>query len=157
MNKAVCVLIFGAGFLFAGCGQSALLEMRRENTEAETRIATKQQELNVQEDQRAALLREQKNLLAELDTRQMTLSELNAKVDNLRKDNAVIKADTEAQQKQKERLDSRIKTMQDDIKKYQKEIKVLETNDRLSADEKRKRKEELNKQINAHFKLLLSS
>jgi septal ring factor EnvC (AmiA/AmiB activator) len=157
MNKAVCVLIFGAGFLFVGCGQSALLEMRRENTEAETRIATKQQELNVQEDQRAALLREQKNLLAELDTRQMTLSELNAKLDNLRKDNAVIKADTEAQQKQKERLDSRIKTMQDDIKKYQKEIKVLETNDRLSADEKRKRKEELNKQINAHFKLLLSS
>jgi septal ring factor EnvC (AmiA/AmiB activator) len=150
MNKAVCGLIFGAGFLFAGCGQSALLEMRRENTEAETRIATKQQELITEEDQRAALLREQKNLLAELDTKQMTLSELNAKLDTLRKDNARINADTAAQQKQKQSLELQ-------LRKYQTEINGLQNNDRLSDNEKKKRIEELRKHIKAHFELLLKS
>src|SRR5262245_40447775 len=110
MNKAVCVFIFGTVFSFAGCGQSALLQMRRENTEAETRIATKEQELKTEDDQQVVLLREQKNLLAELDSKQMTLNELNAKLDNLRKNNARIKADTEAQQKQKQNLESRLRT-----------------------------------------------
>jgi chromosome segregation ATPase len=156
MNKAISVLTF-CSVLFTGCGQSALLQMRRDNAATETRIATKEDQLKAQEDQRAALLREQKDLLSELDTNQITLKELDAKLDNLRKENARIKADSEAQQKQKESLESQITKMKGISEKYQTEINALQKNDRLSADEKRKRIDELRKQIKAHFELLLKS
>jgi chromosome segregation ATPase len=156
MNKAIPVLTF-CSVLFTGCGQSALLQMRRDNAATETRIATKEDQLKAQEDQRAALSREQKNLLSELDTNQITLKELDAKLDNLRRENARIKADSEAQQKQKESLESQITKMKGISEKYQTEINALQKNDRLSADEKRKRIDELRKQIKAHFELLLKS
>ena len=123
--------------------------MRRDNAATETRIATKEGELKAQEDQRAALLREQKNLLSELDNKQMTLNELSAKLDNLRRENARIKADTEAQQKQKESLESQ-------IKKYQGEVVALQKDNRLPDDEKRRRIDDLKKQISAHLKLMLA-
>jgi chromosome segregation ATPase len=156
MNKAIPVLTF-CSVLFTGCEQSALLQIRRDNAATETRIATKEDQLKAQEDQRAALLREQKDLLSELDTNQITLKELDAKLDNLRKENARIKADSEAQQKQKESLESQITKMKGISEKYQTEINALQKNDRLSADEKRKRIDELRKQIKAHFELLLKS
>jgi hypothetical protein len=157
MNKAACIFTFAAGFLLMGCSQSALLRTLHENTEAEKRIAIKQQELKAQEEQRAALLREQKNLLAELDTKQMTFKELNAKLANLRKKNDQIRADTEAQRKQKESLELQLRTMQDISKRYQKEISDFESNERFSENEKKKTIAELRKQMNAHFQLLLKS
>ena len=149
MNKAVDVLTFASLILFAGCGQSALMQMRRDNVAAETRIATKEGELRAQEDQRAALLKEQKGLLSELDKEQMTLDELNAKLNALRTENARLKADTAAQQKQKESLDLQ-------IKKYQGEVVALQKDNRLPDDEKRKRIDDLKKQISAHLKLMLA-
>jgi chromosome segregation ATPase len=149
MNKAVDVLTFASMILFAGCGESALMQMRRDNAAAETRIATKEGELRAQEDQRSALLKEQKSLLSELDNKQMTLDELNAKLNALRTENAQIKADTAAQQKQKESLDLQ-------IKKYQADVAALQKDNRLPDDEKRRRIDDLKKQISAQLKLMLA-
>jgi chromosome segregation ATPase len=148
MNKPLCALSFCA-FLIAACEQSALLQMRRENVEREGRIASKERELTTHEDQRTALVREQKNLLAELETKQMTVNELNAKLDQLRKENARTQAETEAQQKKKETLELQ-------LKKYQADIAGVQKNERLPAEDKRKRIEELKKQISAHLKLMLA-
>src|SRR5262245_53314710 len=91
------------------------MQIRRAHAVVETRIATKEGELRAQEDQRTALLKERKSLLSELDNKQMTLDELNAKLNALRTENAQIKADTAAQQKQKESLDLQIKKYQADV------------------------------------------
>ena len=149
MTKAVDVLTFASLILFAGCGESALMQMRRDNAAAETRIATKEGELRAQEDQRTALLKEQKSLLSELDNKQMTLDELNAKLNALRTENTRIKADTAAQQKQKESLDLQ-------IKKYQADVAALQKDNRLPDDEKRRRIDDLKKQISAQLKLMLA-
>jgi len=149
MNKTAGVFIFAAGFLFAACAQSALMQIRSDNEAAEARIATKEQELKATEDQRAALLNEQKKLMSELETKPMTLDELNTKLENLRKENARIKTDTAAQQKKKESLELQ-------IGKYKADIAALQKDNRLSDDEKRRRIEDLKKQISAHLKLMLS-
>ncbi len=146
--NAVCVLSF-CSVLLAACAQSALMQMRQENTEREARIASKEGELKAQEDQRTALLREQKNLLSELDTKQMTLKELDVKLDALRRENARMQTDTETQQKKKESLELQ-------LRKYQADIAALEKDGRLSADDKKKRIEDLKKQISAHLKLMLA-
>jgi len=149
MNKTAGVFIFAAGFLLAACAQSALMQIRSDNEAAEARIATKEQELKATEDQRAALLNEQKKLMSELETKPMTLDELNTKLENLRKENARIKTDTAAQQKKKENLELQ-------IGKYNADIAALQKDNRLSDDEKRRRIEDLKKQISAHLKLMLS-
>gem|GEM_PF-1749649 len=149
MNKTAGVFIFAAGFLLAACAQSALMQIRSDNEAAEARIATKEQELKATEDQRAALLNEQKKLMSELETKPMTLAELNAKLNALRTENARIKADTAAQQKQKESLDLQ-------IKKYQADVAALQKDNRLPDDEKRRRIDDLKKQISAQLKLMLA-
>ena len=149
MNKTAGVFIFAAGFLFAACAQSALMQIRSDNEAAEARIATKEQELKATEDQRAALLNEQKKLMSELETKPMTLDELNTKLENLRKENARIKTDTAAQQKKKESLELQ-------IVKYKADIAALQKDNRLPDDEKKRRIEDLKKQISAHLKLMLS-
>jgi len=149
MNKTAGVFIFAAGFLLAACAQSALMQIRSDNEAAQARIATKEQELKATEDQRAALLNEQKKLMSELETKPMTLDELNTKLENLRKENARIKSDTAAQQKKKESLELQ-------IGKYKADIAALQKDNRLSDDEKKRRIEDLKKQISAHLKLMLS-
>ena len=149
MNKTAGVFIFAAGFWFAACAQSALMQIRSDNDAAQARIATKEQELKATEDQRAALLNEQKKLMSELETKPMTLAELNAKLNALRTENARIKADTAAQQKQKEGLDLQ-------IKKYQADVAALQKDNRLPDDEKRRRIDDLKKQISAQLKLMLA-
>jgi len=149
MNKAAGVFIFASGLLFAACAQSALMQVRSDNEAAEARIATKEQELKATEDQRTALLQEQKKLMSELETKPMTLDELNAKLEDLRKENARIKTDTAAQQKKKEDLELQ-------IRKYKADIAALQKNNRLSDDEKIRRIEDLKKQISEHLKLMLS-
>jgi chromosome segregation ATPase len=149
MNKTAGVFIFAAGFWFAACAQSALMQIRSDNEAAQARIVTKEQELKATEDQRAALLNEQKKLMSELETKPMTLDELNAKLNALRTENARIKADTAAQQKQKESLDLQ-------IKKYQADVAALQKDNRLPDDEKRRRIDDLKKQISAQLKLMLA-
>jgi len=149
MNKAAGVFIFASGLLFAACAQSALMQVRSDNEAAEARIATKEQELKATEGQRTALLQEQKKLMSELETKPMTLDELNAKLEDLRKENARIKTDTAAQQKKKEDLELQ-------IRKYKADIAALQKNNRLSDDEKIRRIEDLKKQISEHLKLMLS-
>ena len=148
MNKAVWLVTFSA-LLFAACGQSALLQMRRDNEASEVRIDSKERELQAHEHQRTALLNEQKELLAEMETKQLTLLDLHAKLDQLRKKNGEINADNAAQQREKDSLDLQ-------LRRYQADIAGLQKNDRLPADEKRKRIEDLKKQISAHLKLMLA-
>jgi peptidoglycan hydrolase CwlO-like protein len=148
MNKAVCVPVF-CSVIMAACEHSALMQVRRDNTERAIRIAEKERELTIHEDQRTALVREQKNLLADLETKQMTVNELNAKLEHLRKENAQTTAETEAQQKKKESLESQ-------LRKYQADLAAIPKDNRLPDPEKRKRIDELKKQISAHLKLMLA-
>jgi len=154
MNTGVFTIVV-CSMLSVGC-QSALLTTMNENKAAEERISRKENELNALDTQQAALLNQQKillanmdNLTADLDAKQMSLKELDARLDNLRKENARIKTETAAQQKKKESLDL-------EIKKSQAEIVALDKDNRLSDAEKRKKIEDLKKQISAHLKLMRS-
>jgi septal ring factor EnvC (AmiA/AmiB activator) len=146
MTKAVYAVLFAALFMPSAC---TLMEMDRQNKETERRIEKKQAELQGEETQRTALLNQQKGLLAELESQQMTVSELSAKLDQLRRDNDRLKANSTAQQRQKERLDV-------ELRKYQADVAALQNNDKLPDVEKTRRIEELKKQISAQLKLMLA-
>ena len=146
MSKSFSAVAFVSLFLSSAC---ALTQLQRENEESQRRIDEKEQALQAQEAQRSALLSQQKRLLADLESKQMTLSEISAKLVDLQRENDQIKADTAAQRKTQERLDSQ-------LRQYKADIAALEKNNSLPNVEKQKRIEELKKQISAQLKLMLA-
>jgi predicted nuclease with TOPRIM domain len=130
----------------AGCAQSALMTLQRENIETEQRIAAKGQQLEDLENENRILREDQESLLEELDTQQMTLNQLSTRLDRLQRENARIRADTDRQRKEKQKLDTK-------IQQYRDEIDALQSNDQLSAAEKREKIEELKEKIRAYLKM----
>ena len=146
MSRSYSAAAFVALFLSSAC---AITQLQRENEESQRRIDEQERVLQAQESQRAAQLSRQRKLLAELESKQMTLSELNARLGDLQRENDRIKADTAAQRNTQARLDSQ-------LKQYKADIIALEKNNSLPNAEKQKRIEELKKQISAQLKLMLA-
>jgi len=88
-------------------------------------------------------------LLSDLKTRQITLNELEAELENLREANARIKVESEGQRKKKEDLELQ-------LRRYQEEIDALRSDDRLSDEEKRKRIKDLEEQIRTDLEFMLT-
>jgi len=125
------------------------MELRRENVATEERVDKKVQELEYLQNQQKLLLEKQKNLLSDLKTRQITLNELEAELENLREANARIKVESEGQRKKKEDLELQ-------LRRYQEEIDALRSDDRLSDEEKRKRIKDLEEQIRTDLEFMLT-
>ena len=88
-------------------------------------------------------------MLSDLKTRQITLNELEAELENLREANARIKVESEGQRKKKEDLELQ-------LRRYQEEIDALRSDDRLSDEEKRKRIKDLEEQIRTDLEFMLT-
>lgn len=146
MHRLFARLTFCAFLVLAGC---TLMELRRENTETEKRVEAKIQEVKDLQGQQKALLEHQRSLLQELDNKQVTLNELDTKLDNLIKENAHVQAGNAIQQKKKEDLELQ-------LRKYQEEIATLKNNGRLSSEEKAKKIKDLENQIKSYLEFMLT-
>lgn len=150
MRRTFILFTVCFAWMLSGCEQSALMSMRRQNLQAEQRIATKQAELEQLQYQQRVLQEDKERLLSELDSQQMTLDQLSTRLDQLQRQNARIKADTAQQVKTQQKLNAR-------IQQYQQEIDALQRNDQISLQEKQQRIKELKQKIKTYLKLGLGS
>src|SRR5215470_17033353 len=137
----------------SGC---AIAQLQQDSGQMSTRIADKEAKLNQLESERASLAAErekltaeQQKLLAEIDTKQMTLNDLDARLERLRQENRQLRSETEQQQKSKERVDA-------DIQKLQAEARRIENDNRLSEAAKQERIEALRKQIKDYLQVMIT-
>jgi chromosome segregation ATPase len=108
-----------------------LTQLNQQVDAGQARVDAKQQELDVEQARQAALHQEMLGLSAELNQRQLSLAELNARLERLRQQNARAAEATAAQQARKRQVQAQIKS-------YQDQIGALQRNPTLSDDEKRK-------------------
>ena len=146
MRAIFSLLIVCLFLVLAGCGQSALINLKHETNETEQRIAIKQQQLEDLENQKRILMEEKESVVSKLGTKEMTLNQLSESLDKLQKENNRIRADTDRQQKDKVSLEMQ-------IQKYRDEIDALRNNKQLSDEEKRNRIEELKEKIRAYLEM----
>ncbi len=146
MRAIFSLLIVCLFLVLAGCGQSALINLKHETNETEQRIAIKQRQLEDLENQKRILMEEKESVVSKLGTKEMTLNQLSESLDKLQRENDRIRADTDRQQKDKVSLEMQ-------IQKYRDEIDALINNKQLSDKEKRNRIEELKEKIRAYLEM----
>ena len=146
MRAIFSLLIVCLFLVLAGCGQSALINLKHETNETEQRIAIKQRQLEDLENQKKILMEEKESVVSKLGTKEMTLNQLSESLDKLQRENDRIRADTDRQQKDKVSLEMQ-------IQKYRDEIDALRNNKQLSDEEKRNRIEELKEKIRAYLEM----
>lgn len=146
MHAIFSLLIVCLFLVLAGCGQSALINLKHETNETEQRIAIKQRQLEDLENQKRILMEEKESVVSKLGTKEMTLNQLSESLDKLQRENDRIRADTDRQQKDKVSLEMQ-------IRKYRDEIDALRNNKQLSVEEKRNRIEELKEKIRAYLEM----
>ncbi len=139
MYKRMKIFLIVFCFTMSGC-KSALLEMKNDNQIKEERIAWMESELKRLEDQKQQFLDETNKLQAVLNKKNITKDELIAQIDKVKVANSKIKAATDIEENKKVALSRSL----DD---YLEKIQTLNSDDRLSIEEKEKRNEELKQQI----------
>lgn len=145
MWARLCLSVAVLGSM-GGCEQSALMQLSRETNEAEQRVLVKQQHLSGLEVQNRVLMEEKNRLLRELETEQVSLSDLDSRLAALRKKNARMAAHTERERQDRAHADAA-------LRKYQHQVSTLTTDDQLSADAKHKRIDALKKEIKTYLEL----
>ena len=129
-----------------GCQQCTLIQEQREVRDREQRISIKEKQYEDLMQQERMLKEEKKSLLSELEAKQLTLDQLSARLTKLQNDNAQIKADTNQQQEEKERLDQQ-------IRQYQEDINTLKKNNQLSDRDKQQRINSLREEIKKYLEI----
>lgn len=142
MRGQDAVLMAGAFMLLWGC---ALSEMRAQNQQAQARIDAKIEQLAQEQSTQRALLDQQRTLLGQQEANQRQLTDLDARLDSLIRENAQTEAHNQTQQKQKEAIESQ-------LRKYREQIAALRDNTSVPDAAKEARIEELKKQIDAYLK-----
>ena len=133
----------------AGC-QSALMQMKNENSARELRISQKEQHLNELERQNKSLQDQKAKLQKDLETTRLNLNQLSQRLETLELENDRIRAITPKQLK-KQQQDSL------QLKKYRDEIELLMDDEQFAFDErgskidKQKRIEELREEIKLYL------
>ena len=133
----------------AGC-QSALMQMKNENSARELRISQKEQHLNELERQNKSLQDQKAKLQKDLETTRLNLDQLSQRLETLELENDRIRAITPKQLK-KQQQDSL------QLKKYRDEIELLMDDEQFAFDErgskidKQKRIEELREEIKLYL------
>ncbi|CAN5721795.1 hypothetical protein BH18PSE1_BH18PSE1_11290 [soil metagenome] len=145
MWARLCLSVVVLGSM-GGCEQSALMQLSRETNEAEQRFLVKQQHLSGLEEQNRALMEEKNRLLLELETQQVSLSDLDSRLAALRKENARMAAHTERERQDRAHAEAA-------LRKYQNQVSTLSTDSQLSAEVRRKRIDALKKEIKTYLEL----
>lgn len=145
MWARLCLSVVVLGSM-GGCEQSALMQLSRETNEAEQRVVVKQQHLSGLEEQNRALVDEKNRLLRELETQQVSLSDLDSRLAALRKENARMAAHTERDRQDRAHAEAA-------LQKYQNQVSTLSTDGQLSAEVRRKRIDALKKEIKTYLEL----
>ncbi|MGH8531937.1 MAG: hypothetical protein ACREV1_04205 [Gammaproteobacteria bacterium] len=145
MWARLCLSVAVLGSM-GGCEQSALMQLSRETNEAEQRVLVKQQHLSGLEVQNRALIEEKNRLLRELETEQVSFSDLDSRLAVLRKENARMAAHTERERQDRAHADAA-------LRKYQHQVSTLTTDNQLSPDAKHKRIDALKKEIKTYLEL----
>jgi hypothetical protein len=121
------------------------------SAEMEARIAQQEKELSKLEieNRQSVLLSERRRLLLDIDDKQVSLNDLNAGLERLRRENARLRSDSEDQQREKQRVDL-------EIQKFQAEISRLDRDNSLSDKVKKERIASLTKQIKNYLVIMLT-
>jgi len=135
-------LITCAFVLVSGC---ALSEIKAQNQQAQARVDTKTEQLAREQSTQRDLIDAQRELLRQREENQQRLSDLDARLDSLLRDNARIAAQTKAQEKEKAAIEAQ-------LRKYRAESTALSRDTSVSDAAKEARIEELKKQIDAYLK-----
>ncbi|HJY84135.1 MAG TPA: hypothetical protein VKK81_24000 [Candidatus Binatia bacterium] len=135
-------LITCAFILVSGC---ALSEIKAQNQQAQARIDTKTEQLAREQSTQRDLIDAQRGLLRRREEDQQRLSDLDARLDSLLRDNARIAAQTKAQEREKAAIEAQ-------LRKYRAESTALSRDTSVSDAAKEARIEELKKQIDAYLK-----
>jgi outer membrane lipoprotein SlyB len=120
--------------------------MTKDSEQREIRIQNKERELQELEAQQSALREKQNKLLSDSKKKQMDQDELSTRLEELRQDNAKLNAVTYAQIREKAATDAL-------LKRYQQELASLKNDPYMTEEQKKKKIEELRKQINLHLEL----
>jgi septal ring factor EnvC (AmiA/AmiB activator) len=133
-----------------GC---TLMQISRENEAAERRIYQKQYYVGDLQNQNRRLAEENRQLaeektrvIAELNAKKLTLSEMSSRLELLRRQNASIAATNEAKRREKEQVEAR-------LRQYQGEISSLNSDTSLSDSAKRDRIEKLRSEIRMYLEM----
>src|SRR5690242_470047 len=88
------MMLCAMAIVLVGC-ESALLNMRKDSEQREIRIQDKERELHELQEQQSELREKQNRLLSDLKKKQMDQDTLNSRLEELRWDNAQLKALTD--------------------------------------------------------------
>lgn len=130
--------------LLSGC---TVTQMRADNERTTQQIGAKEQELRQAQQQQAELETERRRLSDDLRTRDLTLAEMSARLQELERRNAGAVAATEEQRRQKAQ---RQKALAD----AKAEVTALERAPGLSADAKATRLKQLREELRKTLELL---
>ncbi|MCP4340877.1 MAG: hypothetical protein GY799_18805 [Desulfobulbaceae bacterium] len=144
------ILLFYCCLLtLAGC-QSALLQMKNDNSESELRIVQKEQRVSELELQNRSLQEKKTKLQKDLETTRLNLDQLSGRLKAIQMENDRIQAITPEQRKKQEQDSLR-------LKKYREEIELLMSDEQFAFDErgskseKQKRIDELREEIKLYL------
>jgi|RhiMetdeSRZDD1v2_1073273.scaffolds.fasta_scaffold05819_4 chromosome segregation ATPase len=147
--KAAYVVGMLASLLLAGC---TITERREDITKMEQNIPLQEQYVLGLQQQNAALEAETKSLLAKLANQDVTITELSHGLDELIRQNGKLRVATEAAKRRQQRVESDLRGFQNQLSALR--DKPQEGDKQASEDAKRKRIEELKREIQKYLKLL---
>ena len=149
MHHRGILLIYCCLLTLAGC-QSALIQMKNENSARELRIPQKEQRVSDLESRNRSLQDKKAKLLKDLETTKLNLDQLSEELKTLQKDNDQLRVITPEQLKKQQQESLR-------LKEYRDEIELLLNDEQFAFDErgskidKQKRIEELREEIKLYL------
>ena len=145
MPRIRSVLVVALVLALCGC---TIAQLQQESGQMQTRIVYKEANLSQLESERLALAAERTQLISDIDTKQLTLNELDAGLERLRRANSRLRTQTEQQQREKQRVDVEIEKLQ---------AQIIQVRNEPSASDRAKmeRVEALRQQIKTRLQILL--
>ncbi len=147
MTRAIWTVASTAAML-ACLGGCAIADIRADNDAARGRIAVKTTTLASEEQAQAQLTTQRDQLMADLDGRRLTLTQLSARLDALGKANDAAPVATAADRQRKQDRAKKLTEMK-------KQTQTLDQAPGLSQDEKARRADALKEQTRKALELLL--
>ena len=140
------LLLAGAVLVLFGC---TIAQLQQESGQMQTRIVYKEDNVMQLERERVALAAERTKLLSDIDTKQLTLTDLHAGLERLRQANSRLRTETAQQQREKQRVDGAIQNLQAEISRARNEPSASDL-------AKMERVEALKRRIKAELDILLT-
>jgi hypothetical protein len=128
----------------------AIVEMRAENKRIEQQVHAKEQQLADAQQTQAALQAERGRLLADLQTRQMTIGDMSRRLGELQRLNAATAAATQEQLREKALREQQLGDAA-------RQVKALEKDTSLSNEAKQRRLDEVRRKLMDTLKVLAGS